>query len=227
MSRRRGLSVGQTQTHSDGLQSGAGCPTLGDTTQDAAGEPLPPLAVQRRLARTITNPAVNANRARKKWAACDQHPIDRGLLLELEAQIAAVQAGNLDQPTAQLVGQLESLDAVFYHLIECAYSYRGTERLDEMVILALKVHARVVTTVQRLAELKNPRPVAYVQQANIGNAVQVNNGPPAAETENPPNELLEKQRNEWMDRRAASAAVAVNQELETVGQIHRAKDGNR
>jgi hypothetical protein len=113
--------------------------------------------------------------------------------------------------------QLESLDAVFYHLIECAYSYRGTERLDEMVSLALRVHARAVATVQRLAELKNPRPLTYVQQVNIGNAVQVNNqGPPTAGTENPPNKLLEKQRNEWMDRRAASATIGVDQELETV-----------
>jgi hypothetical protein len=75
-----------------------------------------------------------------------------------------------------------------------------------------------------LAELKHPRPVAYVQQANIGNAVQVNNQSAAA-AENPPNKLLEKQRNEWMDRPTASAAVAVDQELETVGAVNGAANG--
>ena len=51
-------------------------------------------------------------------------------------------------------------------------------------------------------------------------------GPPfqmsAAKTQNPPNELLEKLRNAWMDRRTPSAAVEADQELETVGAVHRA-----
>jgi len=73
--------------------------------------------------------------------------------------------------------------------------YRGTERMDEMISVALKVHARAAATVRRLADLRNPRPVAYVQEANIGNAVQVSNQSAAiAVTENPRNRLLEAQR---------------------------------
>jgi hypothetical protein len=63
------------------------------------------------------------------------------------------------------------------------------------------------------------------QQANIGNAVQVNNGAAAAATEKPPNKLLEKQRNEWMERGAASTSVPVDPEMEAVGAVHRAASG--
>jgi hypothetical protein len=45
--------------------------------------------------------------------------------------------------------------------------------------------------------------------------------------ENPPNELLEKQRNEWLDRRTPGTSIGADQELATVGQIHGTKDGDR
>jgi hypothetical protein len=45
--------------------------------------------------------------------------------VELEAQIAAIQAGNLDRPTAVLAAHVETLNAVFYALIHSAFEYRG------------------------------------------------------------------------------------------------------
>jgi hypothetical protein len=42
------------------------------------------------LARTLTRPAGNAKRAVKGWSGLHETPIDRGLLLELETQIAAI-----------------------------------------------------------------------------------------------------------------------------------------
>jgi len=47
--------------------------------------------------------------------------------------------------------------------------------------LALKAQAQCRTTVETLVEMKNPRPVAFVSQANISNGPQqVNNGTPLA-----------------------------------------------
>ena len=42
--------------------------------------------------------------------------------------------------------------------------------------LALKAQSQCRATIEALTNIKNPRPVAYVRQANIGQAVQVNNG---------------------------------------------------
>jgi hypothetical protein len=92
----------------------------------------------------------------------------------------------------------------------------------------MRVQSRMTATIQAIADLKNPRPVAYVQQANIGSAVQVNNNAGlTAGVKNPPNELLEKQRNEWLDRRTPSTSIGIDQELEAVDQIHRTKDFKR
>jgi hypothetical protein len=131
--------------------------------------------MQRSLARTITNPAVKANQAIIQWSGLAGTPFDRGLLLELEAQVAAIQAGNLDRPTAILAANLETLNTVFYALVRSAFEYRGGPHEHEKLKLALRVQARIAATVQKLVDIKSPRPVAYVQQANIGNAVQVNN----------------------------------------------------
>jgi hypothetical protein len=38
----------------------------------------------------------------------------------------------------------------------------------------MRLHSRCVSTIQALMDLKNPRPVAYVQQANIGTGNTVN-----------------------------------------------------
>ena len=49
--------------------------------------------------------------------------------------------------------------------------------------LALKAQAQCRTTVETLVEMKNPRPVAFVSQANISNGPQqVNNATPLAGT---------------------------------------------
>jgi len=184
--------------------------------------------MERRLARTMMNPAVNANHARMKWSGLYGAPVDRGQLLELEAQIAAIQAGNLNRPEAILSGHLESLDAVFYRLVGSAFDYQGNPMQEALMKLALRVQARATATARTLAELKNPRPppVAYVQ-ANIGNAVQVNNSGAVAPTENPPNKLLEQQRNEWMDARASSAAINADPAMAPVGAVDGAADGRR
>jgi len=78
--------------------------------------------------------------------------------------------------------------------------------MEDKIRLALKVQAQLRATIQALADLKNPRPIAFVQQANIAHGPQqVNNaarpaGPSGArESANQPNELLEGPRGERMD----------------------------
>ena len=79
--------------------------------------------------------------------------------------------------------------------------------------------------------MKNPKPVAFVKQANIANGPQqVNNGVP---TQRPPhagisanqsNELLELSDEQRLDTRTADAAGGAHRQLETVGAVVRTED---
>jgi hypothetical protein len=85
-----------------------------------------------------------------------------------------------------------------------------------------------------LAAIKNPKPVAFVQQANIAHGPQqVNNEAAqpsqalARETENQPNKLLEVKNDEWLDTGTQDTTGFSNPALETVGAIDRPKDRGR
>ena len=92
--------------------------------------------------------------------------------------------------------------------------------------MAFKAQSQCRATVEALAEITNPRAVAFVKQDNIANGPQqVNNGEQAApsrteEKEIKPNKLLEATHGERLDGGAQSAAGGANSELETVGAIN-------
>jgi len=96
--------------------------------------------------------------------------------------------------------------------------------------LAPKAQSQCRTTWESLAEIKNPRAVAFVRQANIAHGLQqVNNGtgpePPArAEIANQSNELLGGDNGQRLDTRAPGTAVGGNPELATVGTFDRAEN---
>jgi hypothetical protein len=80
-----------------------------------------------------------------------------------------------------LTSHAHTLDAIFHELIARA---RGEARAGHLqaaetyMRLALKSQSQCRTTVETLAEIKNPPNVAFVKQANIANGPQqINNGP--------------------------------------------------
>jgi hypothetical protein len=98
---------------------------------------------------------------------------------------------------------------------------------------ALKAQAQSRATIEALAEIKSPRAVAFVKQANIAaGPQQVNNGAPAShahagEIPKSANELLEDATHEQQQRMVPGAQAAPargDTTLEAVGAIHRAKD---
>ncbi|MBH2032034.1 MAG: hypothetical protein I8H93_08025 [Pseudomonadales bacterium] len=93
--------------------------------------------------------------------------------------------------------------------------------------LALKAQNQARATLQTLGELKAPKQIAFVKQANIGNQVQVNNGiqeKPARTRKNKKaqNELLEVEHGERLDTRATGAAGGADPAMATLGAKHRA-----
>lgn len=181
-------------------------------------------------ARVITRPEVQAAALIEKWEG-DTHDVN-SVVRELERQVAAVQGGDLTRAEAMLVAQAHSLDELFSNLARRANTniVAGYRDAGEIYLrLAFKAQAQCRTTWETLAEIKNPRSVAFVRQANISNGPQqVNNGvapessPARAEKSvNPSNELLEHIHGERLDTRAAGKAGTANSGLATVGAIDR------
>ena len=67
--------------------------------------------------------------------------------------------------------QAHTLDALFNESARRAGNNLGhyPDTVDKYMRLALMAQSQCRTTIETLAEIKNPRPVAFVKQANIAN----------------------------------------------------------
>jgi hypothetical protein len=161
----------------------------------------------------------------------------------LRAQGDAVVGGDLSDAERMLNAQAVTLNAIFNELARRAATNMGTylETTERYLRLAMKAQAQCRATVEALAEMKNPHPVAFVKQANIAHGnQQVNNGgafgepaaravPESARTHagnssTEPSKLLEATDVERLDTGAQSAAGAAHQDVETVGALNRPDD---
>jgi hypothetical protein len=84
-----------------------------------------------------------------------------------------------------LTAQAHTLDAIFHRLAQKATHSEYLNELDANLRLALKAQSQCRTTLETLAAIKNPQPLAFVRQANIAHGPQqVNND--AAQSGEPP-----------------------------------------
>lgn len=94
--------------------------------------------------------------------------------------------------------------------------------------LALKAQEQQRKTLATLAEIRNPKRVAFVKQLNQAVNQQVNNSPDGGKTGKIPNfttpELLEVIPGEQLDTRAQSPASGLDSRLEAVGAVHGTED---
>lgn len=150
---------------------------------------------------------------------------------ELRRQTKALRSNDLSRAEDMLFAQAHTLDGLFATLAARAAAAPSVTILEVYLRLALKAQNQSRATLQTLGELKAPKQVAFVKQANIGNQVQVNNGtdanrPPVCtrtrkSKRNTPNKLLEVDHEQRLDTRAQSAASPINTTVETVGAKHR------
>ena len=148
------------------------------------------------------------------------------MMAELEQQTAAVCTDDLSRAESMLMAQAHTLDGLFAKLACKAMTSSDLDRLERYMRLALKAQNQARATLQSLGELKAPKQIAFVQQANIGSQVQVNNDnkvqrPRARKNKKAPNELLEVEYGERLDARAAGAAGGADQEMAAVAKQHR------
>jgi len=149
---------------------------------------------------------------------------------ELRRHAAIVRGGDLSRGEEMLTAQAHSLNSLFYSLANraAANSKEGYLTAAESYMkLAMRAQAQCRSTWEAIAEIKNPRQVAFVKQTNMGNNVQVNNGNGPTElpsrtekTQIEQNKLLEATNGERLDTRTKGAPGRVNPELESVGAIN-------
>ena len=120
--------------------------------------------------------------------------------------------------------QAHTLDAIFNTLAQ-----RASRALDRYLRLGLKAQSQCRATLETLATIKNPQPVAFVRQANIAHGPQQlnNRGAAAAsraeESENPPNKVLEHQHAERLDFGTTVAAIGSDPAMATLGTFDAAE----
>ena len=151
------------------------------------------------------------------------------LCTDLDKRIDKIKAGDMSSVEAMLFGQAKVLETMFTSLARRAANNDGLKQFQVNLTLALKAQAQCRSTLEALAEIKNPRPVQFVKQANMTTGPQqVNNtyaGTPshsgiqsgAGNSRSESNKLLEADHGQRLDIGAQAAAGRANQKLETVG----------
>lgn len=146
----------------------------------------------------------------------------------LNSSVKAVQDGDMREVEAVLVAQAAALNSIFNTLAMRACKQDSMKFIDGFLRLALKAQSQSRATLETLAAIKNPS-VVFAKQANFANQQQVNNGlvsgqaPRAAKTESDQSELSGGTNELLPDARASQAAGRIDQGVEAVGKVDRAK----
>lgn len=183
------------------------------------------------LARTATSPEFLSASVLTTCHNIDHSQITE-MIGELKQQTAAVHADDLSRAEGMLISQAHTLDGLFAKLASKALAAGHLDAMDRYMRLALKAQNQARATLQTLGELKAPKQIAFVKQANIGNQVQVNNGAasqPARTRKNKKaqNELLEVEHGERLDTRAQGSAGGADPAMATLETKHRAEKPGR
>lgn len=229
------------------------------TSAKPEAAPKPPAPVERyvlphelALLPAVNNAVVVAAYAKATFGVAEADL--NNLALELRDKTNAVNDGDMRSIEAMLYGQAVALQNVFTNLMRRAVSQEYLPQYEKFTMLGLKAQAQCRATLEALAEIKSPRPVAFVRQANIANGPQqVNNGAspetshshadshamPLSETSTreraqvrgkssiEPSKLLEASDVERLDTRAQGATGAAHQDVATVGTLDRADERSR
>jgi hypothetical protein len=190
------------------------------------------------IGRIASDPAVNAGSVMQSFGNHLGEDVNLMSMIDaIQAAIQRVKGGDLADLEAMLVSQAMALQVIFTNYARRAQTQQYQRNLEAFLGLALKAQAQSRATITGLVDLKYPRQVAFVKQANISNGPQqVNNGgfetstragAHAAEKQIPKIKQLEVGDGQWLDNRAKGTAVGANPHLEAVGKSHRPKNARR
>lgn len=139
--------------------------------------------------------------------------------IELKRIGDAVVGGDVSDCERLLAAQVAALNWVFV-----AYAQRAAASVDRNVgdsetflRQALRAQAQCRVTVETLHNMKHPRQVAFVSQTNMGQNVQVNNGPAVTTADVP----VRSGKAEFRDNKLLEANDGARVEPGTTGQAGR------
>lgn len=125
----------------------------------------------------VLSPAIQSAIGIQAWGKFAGDADLAELLSGVAARTKKIQDGDMQPIEAMLYGQAMTLETIFTSLARRAAHNDGLVQFQANLALALKAQAQCRATLEALAEIKNPRQVAFVRQANIsGGPQQVNNG---------------------------------------------------
>lgn len=186
-----------------------------------------------RLAEAVAEPYYNSAFILDRYSLVKPQGTEAGLADLADALEKAGQqtnANNLDGLEAMLTSQAVALDAVFSKLAYTAHTALdngGLDRAEKYLRLALKAQSQSRATVETLANMKAPRSVAFVAQANIAHGHQQVNNQTALTQDTPfseQNKLITGRPYEPMDTPSQTGTERENPPLEAMGKGHRRKD---
>ena len=206
-------------------------PTTTTALSNAAANPEAPLQIARGAIRPSINAAIVTQTFQGNLLGKE---VDMACLVDaLLENMEVIKAGDLTQLEAMLYAQATALQTMFSSLARRAHSQDSLKQYGTHMGFALKAQAQSRATIQTLIELKFPRQVAFVKQANISQGhQQINNGTPPTEKpsharefdSNLQNELLEAphgQLSKGLDTSTPKQTKRSHSKLATVGKRDR------
>ena len=185
---------------------------------------------ERAVARTAISPALQSALTLRDYNKTFGELDVMSLVADLNDQIGRTIDGDMQRAEAMLTTQAHTLDAIFGNLARRAIHAEYLPQFDTYLKLGLRAQSQCRATWESLAAIKNPMGRAYVGQANFANNQQINNEAErsrAREKQNSHKELIGNEKHEpdkWLDAGTPKETVGANSELETVGEVHRAKN---
>jgi hypothetical protein len=156
----------------------------------------------------------------------EQH-ID-SLVAQLKSSTEAVNRGDMKQCEAMLMGQAIALQSMFTHMSRRVLCQDYQKNAEAFFAMALKAQNQCRMTLETLNEIKYPRQVAFVRQANIANGPQQVNNRRVSRTREKSktrtNKLLEQTNGNRLDSPAAPAAKPADSALAAVEAIDGTED---
>ncbi|MFM9437410.1 hypothetical protein ACFDR9_004497 [Janthinobacterium sp. CG_23.3] len=187
-------------------------------------------------AKLALKPSVNAAAVMESYQAnVHGKDVDINVLIDgLRDSFNDVNGGDLSTLEAMLIGQATALQSIFTSLARRAQTQEYQKNLESFLGLALKAQAQSRATIQAVIDLKFPRQVAFVKQANISHGPQqVNNGTGAVadlqtrlhaeENQTQQSKLLEDKSHErtYLDAGTTTTTSRGDPALATVEAVHR------
>lgn len=181
---------------------------------------------QKQLAQQFASPIVQASNTYLAYKHKEEFLEYEEIVNELELQTKALRSNDMSRVEDILMAQAQTLDLLFHKQARKASAQQYLNQFKVHMDMAFKAQRQCRSTLEALAEIKNPKP--YIQN-NRAQYQQVNNGVPESrargENIKSSNGLLEDKRNEteWLDTGAPQKTSGNDKELETVEAKHRSQ----